>query len=266
MAKKKSTATRRKESQAASERAAAIRKEQERKERRRRSLVVTAVGVVVLAFVLVIGYTVQNSRDTTGQSSAAPAGAAGYAVPVGRSSAPVTVTLYEDFICPFCGEFEAATRTKLQSDVDAGKVKLRYHVLNFLSRSSTTNYSLRAANAEAVVLNAAGPTAAKKFHDLLFENQPEEGSAGLTDARLIDYAVQAGASRLEGAPTTSRTLLRAVGEERHRRRRPRTGSRHADGQGRRQGARGRRSPTGQHEKVRRARRLSAVHSGHEWAP
>ena len=195
MAKKKSTATRRKESQAASERAAAIRKEQERKERRRRSLVVTAVGVVVLAFVLVIGYTVQNSRDTTGQSSAAPAGAAGYAVPVGRSSAPVTVTLYEDFICPFCGEFEAATRSKLQSDIDAGKVKIRYHVLNFLSRSSTTNYSLRAANAQAVVLNAAGPTAAKKFHDLLFENQPKEGSAGLTDAQLIDYAVQAGASR-----------------------------------------------------------------------
>jgi protein-disulfide isomerase len=195
MAKKKSTATRRKEAQAASERAAAIRAAQERKERRRRSLVVTGVGVVVLAFVLVIGYIVQSSRDTTGQSSAPPAGAAGYAVPVGRSSAPVTVTLYEDFICPFCGELEAATRSKLQSDIDAGKVKIRYHVLNFLSRGSTTNYSLRAANAEAAVLNAAGPTAAKKFHDLLFEHQPEEGSAGLSDAQLVDYAVQAGASR-----------------------------------------------------------------------
>ena len=195
MAKKKSTATRRKESQAASARAAAIRQAQERKERRRRSLIVTGVGAVVLALVLVIGYIVQNSRDTTGQSSSAPAGAAGYTVPVGKASAPVTVTLYEDFICPFCGEFEAATRSKVQSAVDAGKVKLRYHVLNFLPRSTTTDYSLRAANAEAVVLNAAGPTAAKKFHDLLYENQPQEGSAGLTDDQLVDYAVQAGASR-----------------------------------------------------------------------
>jgi protein-disulfide isomerase len=195
MAKKKSTATRRKESQAASARAAAIRAEQERKERRRRSLVVTGIGVVVLAFVLVLGYIVQNSRDTTGQSSAPPAGAAGYAVPVGKASAPVTVTLYEDFICPFCGEFEGATRAKLQQAVDDGKVKLRYHVLNFLSRSSTTDYSLRAANAEAVVLDAAGPSAAKKFHDLLYEHQPKEGSAGLSDGQLVDFAVQAGASR-----------------------------------------------------------------------
>src|SRR5690349_18564892 len=124
MAKKKSTATRRKESQAAAVRAAAIRAEQERKERRRRSIVVTLVGTVVLALVLVIGYIVQNQRDTTGQSSTAPAGAVGYTLPVGKASAPVKVTLYEDFICPFCGEFEAATRTKLQSAADSGKVRL----------------------------------------------------------------------------------------------------------------------------------------------
>jgi protein-disulfide isomerase len=195
MAKKRSTATRRKESQAAAVRAAAIRAEQARKERRRRSLVVTAVGTVVLAFVLVIGYIVQSGRDTTGQSSKPPTGAAGYAVPAGSASAPVTVTLYEDFICPFCGEFEAATRTKLQQAVDAGKVKLRYHILDYLPRNTTNNYSLRAANAEAVVLNDAGPKAAKKFHDLLYENQPKEGSAGLSDGQLVDYAVQAGASR-----------------------------------------------------------------------
>jgi protein-disulfide isomerase len=195
MAKKRSTATRRKESQAAAVRAAAIRAQQERKERRRRALVVTGVGVVVLAFVLVIGYIVESQQDTTGQSSKPPTHAAGYAVPVGRSSAPVTVTLYEDFICPFCGEFEAATRTKLQQAIDDGKVKVRYHMLDYLPQSSTNNYSLRAANAAAVVLNSAGPDAAKKFHDLLYENQPKEGSSGLSDDQLIDYAVQAGVPR-----------------------------------------------------------------------
>lgn len=197
MSRKKSTATRRKESQAASERAAAIRQEQERKERRRRSLVVTAVGVAVLAIVLVIGTLARSSSDSTSGSSAAPSGAVGYAVPDGKASAPVTITVYEDFMCPFCGQFESASRTRLQAAVDSGKARLKYHALNFLSRSSTTDYSLRAANAYAAVLDTAGPDAAKKFHDLLFEHQPEEGSAGLSDGQLLDFAVEAGAKRSE---------------------------------------------------------------------
>ena len=39
------------------------------------------------------------------------------------------------------------------------------------------------------------PGRLQAFHDLLYANQPEEGSAGLTDAQLLDYAVQAGAPR-----------------------------------------------------------------------
>jgi protein-disulfide isomerase len=198
MAKRKSTATRQAESVAASARAAEIRKAQERRERRRQTLVVTAVGVVVLVLVVVIGYAVQAFKDTSGASSSAPTGAvAGYAIPSGSDSAPVKVVVYEDFICPFCGQFEAASRTAFTKDIDAGKVQFQYHVLNFLDRSSTTDYSKRAANAVAVVLDTSGPEVAKKLHDLLFENQPAEGSAGLSDSRLVDLAVQAGASRSE---------------------------------------------------------------------
>ncbi len=200
MSKKKSTATRRAESQAASERAAAIRQQQERRERRRRSLVVTAVGVGVLVIVLVIGYVVQSGRDTTGGSATTPTGAHGYVVPAGSASAPVKVAVYEDFMCPFCGQFEAASRAGLQKDVDAGKVQMQYHVLSFLDGSSSTNYSSRAANALAVVLDSSGPVVAKKFHDLLFENQPAEGSAGLSDSKLTALAVQAGATESAVAP------------------------------------------------------------------
>ncbi len=199
MTKKKSRATRRAESTAASTRAAAIRQEHERAERRRRTLVVTGVVVVVLAVVLGIGYLVQSSRDSTGATATSPTGAAGYAVPVGKASAPVKVKVYEDFMCPFCGQFEAATRAKLQSGIDAGKVQVQYQVLNFLDRSSTTDYSTRSANALAVVLDTSGPAVAKKFHDLLYENQPAEGSAGLSDAQLVSYAVQAGATKADVA-------------------------------------------------------------------
>jgi len=196
MSRKKSTATRRTESQAAAARAAEIRAAQERQERRRRTLVVTAVGVLVLAIVLVVGYAVQSSRDTAGQAATPPSGAVGgYAVPSGPSSAPVKVAVYEDFLCPFCGQFEAASRDALEKQVQAGKVQIQYHVVNFLDDRSTTHYSTRAANALAVVLDTSGPEVAKKFHDLLFEHQPEEGSAGLSDAQLVAYAVQAGATK-----------------------------------------------------------------------
>ena len=201
MAKKRSTATRRADSQAASARAAAIRREQERKERRRRSLVVSAVVVVVLVLIGAIAYGVQSSRDNASGSSATggrPSGTIGrYGVPAGPDSAPVKAVIYEDFICPYCGQFEAASRTMLQKDIDAGKLQIQYHVLNFLDRSSSTKYSTRAANALAVVLDTSGPKTAKRFHDLLFENQPQEGSAGLSDSQLVDFAVQAGAKKSE---------------------------------------------------------------------
>ena len=194
MAKKRSTATRRAESSAAAERAAAIRQEHERKERRRRSLVVTAAVLAVLVVVGVIAYIATSSQDTPAASGSVPAGVVGgYAVPAGPSSAPVKVVVYEDFMCPYCGQFEAASRTSFAQEISAGKVQFQYHVLNFLDRSSTTDYSTRSANALAVVLDTSGPTVAKKFHDLLFENQPAEGSAGLSDSQLVDYAVQAGA-------------------------------------------------------------------------
>src|SRR3954466_12135903 len=198
MSKKRSVATRRAESQAASERAAAIRKDQERRERRRRNLVVTGAGLVVLALIVVIATVVQSSRDTTGATGSAPVGVVGrYAVPAGSPSAPVKVTVYEDFICPFRGQFEAASRTARQKDIEQGKVQFQYPVLSFLDRSSSTRYSTRAANALAVVLDKAGPAVAKQFHDLLFENQPEENSAGLSNSRLVALAVRAGANQAD---------------------------------------------------------------------
>jgi protein-disulfide isomerase len=196
MSKKKSNATRRAETLAASERAAAIRQEQERKEQRRRTLTVTAVVGAVLAFVLVIFVVAQSTRDTTGEATKPPSGVVdSYAVPRGQENAPVTVTIYEDFMCPFCGDFEAASADMLTDYVEAGDVQVHYRALSFLDRASNgSDYSTRAMNAFGVVLETAGPDVATEFHDLLFQNQPEEGTSGPSDAELIDYAVEAGAS------------------------------------------------------------------------
>lgn len=195
MASKKSNATRRAEQLAARERAAAVRKEQERAERRRRSLVIGGAVAVVLTLLLGIGYAVQSSRDSTGQVASAPSGVVGeYAVPRGDPDAPVTVTVFEDFMCPFCGDLEAGSRALLEERVEAGDVQVHYRVVAWLDRvSEGSDYSTRAMNAVGVVLDTAGQDAAVRMHDLLFEQQPEEGTEGLSDEQLIDLAVVAGA-------------------------------------------------------------------------
>lgn len=197
MSKKKSNATRKAEQLAASERAAAIRKEHERKEKRRRTLVIGGAIAAVLTLILLAGYAVQSSRDTTGEAGAVPSGVVDeFAVPRGQESAPVTVTVYEDFMCPFCGQFEQASEPLLQKYVDSGDVQVHYRVLSFLDRASNgSDYSTRAMNALGVVLDTAGPDVATKFHDLLFANQPAEGTSGPSDDDLIALAVEAGASK-----------------------------------------------------------------------
>jgi protein-disulfide isomerase len=180
----------------ASQRAAAIRAEQERKERRTRTLLVSAVVVAVLIIVVAVVVAVQAGRDTTGQAGAVPAGAVdSYTLAIGKADAPAKVTVYEDPMCPYCGEFEKVSEAKLRQYADSGKVQVRYHMVSFLDRSSTSNYSTRAANAVAVVLDTAGPDVAVKFHNLLYANQPQEGTAGLSDQQLVELAVKAGADQ-----------------------------------------------------------------------
>jgi protein-disulfide isomerase len=173
---------------------AAAHAEQEHAERRRRSAVVTAVVLVVLAAVAGVAFAVQASRDTTGEQAAVPRGALDtYALPMGNVEAPVEVTVYEDFLCPFCGQFENRSRGLLKAYAAAGDVSVRYHVVSILDHASTDDYSTRAANALAAVLDTSGQETAVVFHDLLFDHQPAEGGPGLSDAQLVDLAVEAGA-------------------------------------------------------------------------
>jgi len=177
------------------ERAAAALREQQRREQRR-SLAI--VGAVVAVLVIIGGLTwfAISREDTTGAPVAAsgtPGNTDGYSVVVGAADAPLTMKFYEDPQCPICQQFEAQVGPEVAAAVDAGKVKVEYHIVSFLDRASTNAYSSRAANALYVVADAAGPDVFKKFHDLLYENQPAENSAGPDDDQLIQWAVQAGA-------------------------------------------------------------------------
>jgi protein-disulfide isomerase len=180
----------------ARERAAAARREAQKRASRRRRWTVVAVIAVVLA-VIVGGSVWLAGRDTTGQadSASAPKGAEGYGVVVGEADAPKTVVVYEDFQCPVCKAFEDATTKQVAEGISDGKVEVEYRIVSFLDEASRNNYSSRAANAAAAVLDNAGVDAFKEFHDTLYAHQPAENTAGLSNHQLIDAAVQAGADR-----------------------------------------------------------------------
>jgi len=127
---------------------------------------------------------------------------------------PVKVVAYIDFICPVCKRFETTygeTLTKLR---DEGKISLEYRALGFLDRSSTTNYSSRAANAAACVANTS-PDKYAAFFDLLFERQPAEGGAGISDNDLKKMATEVGAANIDSCVEnkTYRPFVKVITQE-----------------------------------------------------
>lgn len=179
------------------ERAAAAVREQQRQEARRRNTMYAVVaGVLVL--VLVGGFVWMRSNNAANDIDA-PAAGSDHGLTIGPAGAPHEVVIYEDFLCPFCGELEAASRDGLAQAAADGKVQVEYRPFVLLSQLG--DYSQRATNAFAVVLDASGPEVAKSFHDVLYENQPEETASSFPDDdQLVAWAVEAGATEADVRP------------------------------------------------------------------
>ena len=176
--------------------AAAMRAQVAKAEARRRQLIVGSVALVVIALAVAVFVVIQNARrDSETASDATPANLGPQnSITVGQASAPVTVVTYEDFQCPVCKQFEDENAAQLDAWVKAGTVKIDYRPVSILDRASTTNYSTRSLNAVGAVVNST-PSAFAAFHKSLFAEQPPENGDGLTDQRLIDLAVAAGAPK-----------------------------------------------------------------------
>ncbi|WP_341925225.1 thioredoxin domain-containing protein [Nocardioides psychrotolerans] len=157
-----------------------------------------AVGGVVVAMILVIGagFLVNRLRDSSQDIAAAPAGSTEHGVAIGDPDAPHQVVIYEDFLCPYCGQLEAASGDELARLADEGKVYVDYRPFDLLR----TDYSVDAANAFAVVLDVSGPEVAKTFHDELYADQPAEGGPYPDADWLVAKAVEAGATEDDVRP------------------------------------------------------------------
>jgi protein-disulfide isomerase len=172
--------------------------------RGRAGTITAVVIVIVLAVAVGLGLLVSKHHKAaavghrvepvTSSAHAAPVtlDKAAALVTVGAPAAPVAIDVYEDFVCPICGGFEHDNGEAIRQAIVAGKLRVRYHMLNLLDdRTNPPGYSTRAGSAALAVAEAT-PGAFLSFHDSLFADQPGEGSAGYDVAQLEQLAADLG--------------------------------------------------------------------------
>lgn len=154
------------------------------------------VAAVVLVALVVGGLVWNAHRHRGGVSEQVLAQNA--SLVVGRQDAPLTIDVFEDFQCPVCKQFEAKSGQAISDAVDAGKIRVRYHILTFLdSHSGSGDYSSRAAGAALCVAELEPQETWRRYHSVLYERQPAENGKDFSNDQLADIAGEVGA----GEPT-----------------------------------------------------------------
>jgi len=198
--------------EAARVKARELRAAQKRRDKRNRALLQGGIGLAILAALAVVAVIIVGSIRppvsgpenmasdgiVIGQGlKAVPTGSLGPgAQPVASTPDPtgnvVSIRLYVDYLCPYCGQFEKANSDQLAAMAKTGAATVEIHPIAILTgHSAGTKYSLRAANAAACVADKA-PNHFYAFHTLLFKHEPAESTAGLTDQQIEKYADAAG--------------------------------------------------------------------------
>jgi len=110
----------------------------------------------------------------------------------GTDEPKAVLSIYEDFQCPHCRDFEKTFGATLNKIVESGAAAVDYNMVAILN-ATNKGYSMRAANA-AYCVGDENKDAFVRFHSALFAKQPAEGSGtGPDNASLIETARQAGA-------------------------------------------------------------------------
>lgn len=190
---------------AARQKAQLARRKQKARARRGRWAIIAGVAVVIIA--LVVGATIAI-RGSVPEAGRTPANLVGDGILIGKdfkavgpdsstaasptptptstSSAAdtVTISIYLDYLCPVCGEFEKANNDYIKGLVDSGAATVEYHPIAILTNMSLgTKYSQRAAAAAGCVATYS-PDAFFDFNTAMFAKQPDEQTAGLTNTQL----------------------------------------------------------------------------------
>jgi protein-disulfide isomerase len=158
---------------------------------RKRDRRILIMMIAIFLVVVVAGGIGFQAWRTSRAPSATPS-ATGSASPVtinngrpialGSAEAPVTITLYEDFHCPHCADFEEQFGPIISSAQEAGTARVELYPMAFIDQGSVT-----AANAMACAAEAGFGQA---YYRGLFANHTLKWS----DPQLIDLAEKVGGS------------------------------------------------------------------------
>ena len=149
-------------------------------------------AVVVLFAVGLVLYIVMGREKVSADDTRAVQISSAALIKKPDSTEPKAVlSIYEDFQCPHCRDFEKNFSATLNKIVESGAAAIDYNMVAILNKSNG-GYSARAANAAYCVADE-NKDAFVRFHSALFAQQPEEGSgSGPDNASLIETARQAG--------------------------------------------------------------------------
>jgi len=181
----------------ARERLAAERKRQAASQRQRRLLTivlgsVVAVAVIVVCAVLVIDHQRKQGTAEAYEGPLAPLSRQddGSIVMAQPGVTKPVLEIFEDFQCPACKQFEAATGQTVLELAEQGKVKVVYRPFHLFGqqRDPIKSNSLRSAAAALCV------PADKwiSYQRALFKFQPAEGAKGFSHDDLVKWGKNVG--------------------------------------------------------------------------
>jgi protein-disulfide isomerase len=164
---------------------------------RRRNLLIQIglTAIVVLVGVGLVLYIVMGSdkKPASGETKSIRVSSSTLITKEGTTEPKAVVSLYEDFLCPHCRDFEQKFGPTINQLIDSGAIAADYYIVAILDSPSNGNYSSR-AGAAAYCVADENIDAFRRFHAALYAQQPgETGASFPDDARLIEVARQAGA-------------------------------------------------------------------------
>jgi protein-disulfide isomerase len=171
-----------------------LRYELNARNRRRNPLIqigLTAVVVVfAVAFVLCILMLHGNdTKSAAGEAKAISVKSSHLIIDPGTGQPKVVLSMYEDFSCPHCAEYEEMFGHTINQLIDTGWVAADYYML---ASPGKQLYPLRASAAAYCVADQS-IDAFQRFHAALYAQQPSGLRTAFPDnAQLIEIAREAG--------------------------------------------------------------------------
>jgi len=139
-------------------------------------------SIVVIFAVVLVGYIVlsNDKKPQSGEAKSVRVVSSNVIKKEGSSDPKVVLSLYEDFLCPHCGQFEQQFGPTVNKLIDTGAVAADYYMVGILDRPQNQNYSSRAGGAAYCVADES-IDAFRRFHAALYAQQPEETATVFPD-------------------------------------------------------------------------------------